>query len=249
MLFSLISTPRSGTTAFRSLLNQNSDVYLFGEVLYPDYFSWGFFSWLAAKRAAGKHLDLPHTWTSEYIPYLHNIAGIMFEAGKKSVGVDLKWGQVKAIFGLDKLIARDELGIIHLVRRNTAATVLSQIRMAIALSTGRPIHLSAHAKNKEKLDITVEIKGYRLQNLIDELRVEESIIEQTYSSGAYIKIYYEDIFGGGDLNGVSQKLSKFLDASVDLGGEIKFQKIGTDNVFESVVTDDLGLEILANYMS
>lgn len=248
MLFSLISSPRSGTTAFRSLFNQNAEVFLYGEVLFPDYFSWGFFSWLAAARQAGRRVDLPHQWADEFIPFLDNITGVMFESGKRSVGIDLKWGQIQAVFGLDKKLTADNLGVVHLVRRNVAATVLSQIRMEVAHATGKPVHLEASGSMNAPEIIPISVTGAYLQARIDELVLEERKIQEIYGSQKYLKIHYEDIFVNGAAKNVEEALSAFLDAQVTLQRESAFKKMGSTNLLDGVDTDDAGADILASYM-
>lgn len=247
MMFFLISSPRTGSTALRSILNKNLDIYLYGEVLFPDFFSWGFFSWLAAREKLGISVSLPSQWSAQFLGFFNSIAENMFSAGKSHVGVDLKWGQVESVYNLNDVLANSGFGVIHLVRKNALATVLSQERMVSSSNLGLPVHVHKGDSKENIVPIKLKISGKWLDLRTREILLIDEKIEQTYGNGKYIKIFYEDVFSKGGAKETARLLSEFFGFSILLDMGADYVKVGVNDLSNFIETDDLGWKIITKY--
>jgi LPS sulfotransferase NodH len=200
----LLAQPRTGTTLFRSLVNQHPAAYFYGEVLFPDFFAWGFFSYLSGRLRDDRRMALPTHWHDQLKPYLTQLAGLMHDAGKAVVGFDLKIPQLGFVPDFHRAIVGGDFPIIHLRRRSVLGAIVSYETMSRRVGAGRP----AHGSRPERTE-PIHLDPAWLALRVAEFETQDGWINLTYRAGRYLELHYEDLSPAG-WGKVCERLSAFL---------------------------------------
>jgi LPS sulfotransferase NodH len=207
----LIAQPRTGTTLLRNLLNQHSKIYIYGEIFYPDFFSWGFFSHLRSKAHSDATYMLPTKWHTQVMDYLDGLTGIMLDAGKAVVGFDAKIPHLALVPDIHKMFREHGMSVLHLRRRNTLAAILSYEVMHRQAALRAHGH-SASAEEEAKLHVDPTWLALR----IAEFEVQDQWINHSYSGLHYLQVSYEDFASPSVWYAAQQQLSEFFEVHIDL---------------------------------
>ncbi len=211
MQFALISHPRCGTTFFRDMLNASSSVFCYGEVFFPDYFHWGFYSFMMERARKNPDLALPSNWAPVLKDYFNQLTGVMSEAKKEHVGFDIKIPQMQSIYNISGFLYKNNFGVVHLRRRNVVEAIVSLEIMAANEASGIPVH----SGTKPPLRSIHVDRDWLLQR-IDELNFYDDQINRIFSSVRYIEIYYEDLVDQERRSLVQRRLGDFFNANIAL---------------------------------
>lgn len=222
MQFALIAHQRTGTTMFRTMLNCNPSIFLYGEILYPDYFHWGFFSYLVQKAKDDSSLLLPPNWIKLLQPYCSELTSVMQEAKKEHVGFDLKIPQLNGFCDMHKFLFQNDFGVIHLKRINVVECVVSQEIMKKRISGGLPVH---SVTKLPPLKLSVD-KNW-LAAMIHEIEYEDNKIKFSYNTKRYLELVYEELVDDRFRPKVEENLSNFFEIPVRLG-QPAYEKQGGD---------------------
>jgi hypothetical protein len=147
MRFPMIAQPRTGTMLLRTLLNQHNGIYVYGEIFYPEFFIWGFFSHLMPAVSRDANNLLPTNWRTHVTDYLTNLTGIMADAGKSIVGFDLKIPQISLVPDFHASVENSNFSVLHVRRKNSLAAILSYETMRIRMAAGASAHPVAQPEN------------------------------------------------------------------------------------------------------
>jgi hypothetical protein len=221
--FALIAHPRSGTTFFRSMLNANGAIFCYGEILYPDFFHWGFFSFLQQKVMSDYSFLLQTRWVDALDEYFSQSTGIMAEAGKLHIGYDLKIPQLNAFYNVFEFLTKADFGILHLVRKDKGKLACSELLMRSRMQAGIPVHSPNQLPNPQ-----IEISRKWLLSRIAELTHGDRLIEDSLRDRHYLKFFYEDIVNPDEIAGVSKSLSSFFSEEVRLNNTNNYTKQTND---------------------
>lgn len=182
----LFAHPRTGTTYLRNILNTHPSIYFYGEVLYPDYFSWGFYAYL---RWKGVDISLPAETYKHIVPFLNSITGVMEDAGKSVIGFDFKIPQCNLICDFHKSIDKSLFSVIHLCRKNQLDAIVSYEIMNIRNTNSIP----PHAMNIPP-PISISLDTETLLTRLKRFSIEDDEINSIYNGkSSYLRVYYEDI--------------------------------------------------------
>lgn len=214
----LFAHPRTGTTFLRSILNTHPKVYFYGEVLYPDYFSWGFSSYL---RWNNVDCALSTNLAPHVVPFLNSITGVMEEAGKTTIGFDLKIPQVDLITNFHGQLYGKEFAVIHLVRRNPLESIVSQEIMHARNRIGRPAHITSSENAPPMVRAKIDI--YTLKSRLTRYMVGDEEIEAHHSAGNYLKLFYEDLCGPELVQNL-EEIGRFLSLDPTFFGKPQYSK-------------------------
>lgn len=200
----MIAQPRTGTTLLRNLVNQQSEVFMYGEVLYPDLFTWGFFSHILPSVYGTPSNFLPTRWGERLIGYLDELTRLMSDAGKSVVGFDVKIPQISLVPHFHAAALASRFSILHVRRKNTLAAVLSYETLAKRLAAGYPAHGPMPTEQ-----IRVHLDPAWLSLRIAEFEIQDKWIQHTYRDSHYLELFYEDFAGADPWNSARDKLSAF----------------------------------------
>ncbi len=214
----LLAQPRTGTTLFRSLINQHPAAYFYGEVLFPDFFAWGFFSYVAGALGRDRQALLPTSWHAHLDPYLAQLAGLMRDAGKKVVGFDLKISQLGFVPDFHRGIAASDCAVIHLRRRDVLGAIVSYETMSRRVASGQPAHGACPARTE-----AVHVDPDWLALRVSEFTTQDVWIERIYAARRYLLLYYEELTPAG-WGGVCAKLSAFLGLDITVPFRTSLEK-------------------------
>jgi hypothetical protein len=217
--FLLIAHPRTGTTLLRSLLNRHEKIYVYGEVLYPGFFPWGFYSKLQSAIQGAPDDLLPTRWAKYLEPCLAPLISLMNDAGKSVVGFDAKIPQIAIIPNFHHSVLTAGFAILHLRRRNTLAAIVSYETMARRVASGGV----AHGTNRpETMQLHLQPEWLSLR--IEELENQDKWIKFTYQKSRYAELWYEDFAAPQFWPKASSRLSSFFEVDIKLPFDTELMK-------------------------
>lgn len=222
----IVGTQRSGTTYLRHCLNSHPEITCHGEVfqkLYPD--NYGYYQYIRTN---------PVYRVSHYLARSAVVSSYLNKLYSKSRGVNigfkLMYSQVRFIpYAFPMVIdylKKNEISIIHVIRRNVLKTHLSRLA-----AEQRQLY---HAKQEQAMEqVHVETKG-----LLHELRKiegENAWWREKFSSGRYLDVEYERFILNKDEQ--SKRMLDFMNVR-------RFRELTSSNV--KINPDDLTL-LISNY--
>ena len=184
--FALIAQPRSGTKWLREFLNFHREIFMYGEVLFPAMFYWGFFQYVANQSVRDASRIIPENWAAMFLDYIAEISGIPAEAKRHVVGYDVKLSQVGYVPHLASVIPRHHK-VLHLSRRNSLAGFVSHARLRERLGAGGDTHVRLPGQSRITLNpetIVQDVRGF-----IE----DEASGAAAFNWGSFLHIHYEDI--------------------------------------------------------
>ena len=229
MLLLMIAQPRTGTVLLRDLLNRHSEIYIYGEILYPDLFMWGFFAHLLPEVGRDGSNLLPTRWSSHLRDYLDELTGIMSDAGKSVIGFDAKIPHVALLPNFHDNLPPD-FAVLHVRRRNTLAAVLVWYElMGKRIAEGGASHATAPSKN-----ISLQIDPAWLALRISEFETQDKWIKYIYGERTYLELWYEDFASPGVWDSARGRLSAFFGIDIGLPFAPKTVKQNSPNLADLI---------------
>ena len=242
MQFALVARPRTGTNFFRSLLNQNHNVYCYNEVLYPAEQSWGFYNWLKVKQINDSRLLLPHCWWNELTPFMRSLHDLMVDAGKEHVGFDLKIAQLATFSEAFRIIAESDMHVLHMQRLHAPAAVISMLRTGATLRAGFKLHGPVQNPIPE-----IDVDDTMFQRMLVDHRMSEDLARHNFFGPKYTEIFYEDLLHPEGLKYTEDKLSGIFGIDIDLKGRSKLAKQGPEDVGDQITCSASVRAAIAEY--
>jgi len=205
MRFILLAHKRTGTTVFRSLVNQHKSLHLYNEAFFPSKFGWGWYAYLAAKLEDDPDLILPRNMGREIMPYFDHLAGRKEKRGRQAVGVDVKLSQAQQIRDFHHHLKSSDYGILHMRRRNTLAAIVSRVTMEARKKRGVRAHGSTPAENSP---IYLDLERLALQ--IENYELQDRVVNWNYRDRNYLQVHYEDFTTESGWENTCGQLSDFF---------------------------------------
>ena len=233
MRFILLAHERTGTTLFRGLANQHPSVFIYGEMCFPSFFDNGWYSRLAHEVDRDKSVLLPQEGGARFIPYISDLAQLEERNGRRAVGFDIKIAQAKMIGYFNHHVQESGYGVLHLRRRNTLATIISNETMVARMNRGLPPHGTMPAEN-EPVYLDPEWLGLR----IEELELEDRLLMFTHRNQPFLQICYEDFTTPFGWEMECGRVSDFLDVDFQVPFKPTLVKQNTSNLEELIVNAD-----------
>jgi len=243
MRFILLAHQRTGTTVFRNLVNQHPKLFMYGEAMFPDYFDWGWYSYLNGKMAEDKRAMLPAVCGRYLLPYLNNLALQKEANGKQIVGVDIKLPQSELIQDFRTQIRASKFGILHLRRRNTLACVLSYMTM---MKRKRRKGIAAHGTETPQND-PVMIDLERLEILMERYRNQDHMANWAFRHLHYMEIWYEDFTHPDGWQPTCDMLSAFFGMPFHVEFTPSLKKQNSSNLMDLIRNADAVREAYPDY--
>jgi len=231
MRFVTIAQPRTGTTVFRELLNQNRSIHAYGEAFHPKFFEWGWYSYLLPTVLQESSALLPTNWERHIAPYLNSLFEAKEKAPITAVGIDVKIPQARLIYALPEALKQCGAGVLHLRRKNTLAAIVSY-KLAMHRSGGR-----AHGTQPAKSEpVRLDLNWLKLR--IAEFEQQDEMIKCTYRNRPYLELFYEEVIGDVGWRRTCVRLSEFLETEIRGHFAPKLTKQNSSNVAELIVNAD-----------
>lgn len=233
MRFLMIAQPRTGTMLLRTLLNQHNGIYVYGEIFYPEFFIWGFFSHLMPAVSRDANNLLPTNWRTHVTDYLTNLTGIMADAGKSIVGFDLKIPQISLVPDFHASVENSDFSVLHVRRKNSLAAILSYETMRIRMAAGASAHPVAQPEN-----ICVHVDPDWLTLRIAEFETQDQWINHIYCGRNYLELWYEDFASPDVWDNACCKLAAFFGLELQLKFAPATVKQNSDNMADLIENSD-----------
>jgi hypothetical protein len=233
MRFLMIAQPRTGTMLLRTLLNQHAKIYVYGEIFYPEFFFWGFFSHLLP--AVNRDVDnlLPTKWSTHVVDYLEGLTGMMVDAGKSIVGFDVKIPQISFVPNFHGSVEHAGFAVMHVRRRNSLAAILSYETMRRRTAEGGSAHPTAPSEN-----ISMHVDPAWLGLCLAEYETQDQWINHIYGGKDYLELWYEDFASPDVWNGACRKLSAFFGIELQLPFAPAIVKQNSANMADLIENSD-----------
>jgi LPS sulfotransferase NodH len=225
--FCLLTTPRSGSTWFLSLLNSHPQIGAFGEAFLnkpANKSAWHNLAFLPADRFCSFQQTNPAIRPWSTFQYMDMLVEEFFE-GHQALGFKLMYRQLlKQVEILPKMV-RDRYHIIHLVRENYLDVLISE---EITRRRGE-----AHS-NKEVESPSVYLKPSSLVRVLKakKVRVDAARFVLRKLPLPVLEVAYESLLQ--DLEAMLCKTTDFLSVPSYTGYESAFKKISSAPDWERI---------------
>ncbi len=190
--FVLVATQRSGTVFFESVINRHPHIYCYPEVLLSlSYQSeWNFYNfWLEKVKQDESNITHP-AMLRNFELYLNHIFNSV--PGKKAIGIDIKYDQFPQILNIFHTLKKNDIKIIHLVRKNVLKTYLSSVLNWNQRSLNRLAH---GRKGVSSVKVKIKPGNYLVQEL-ERRKNEFAHYRNFFHKNKFkcLEINYEDFF-------------------------------------------------------
>ncbi len=191
--FVLVATQRSGTVFLESVINRHPHIYCYPEVLLSLTYQseWNFYNfWLEKVKQNESNITHP-AMLRNFELYLNHIFNSV--PGKKAIGIDIKYDQFPQILNIFHTLKKNDIKIIHLVRKNVLKTYLSGVLLNW---NQRSLNRLAHGR-KEVPSVKVNIKpGNYLVQELERRKNEIAHYRNFFHKNKFkcLEINYEDFF-------------------------------------------------------
>ena len=229
--FSVVTTQRSGSVFFESILNSTGVIYCYPEIFYPDniHNTWCFYNfWL--KKIEEDRYNITHFRIKEI---LREYFDFVFDSAsdREAVGVDIKYNHFD-LFPYQTEVIAEKIGkMIHLVRKNILKTQISFLICERRKELGIESHVTSEVE-LPRLVLPLDEKLIRVLKLRRNQIVNfRKMLQRKFD---YLEIYYEDLRGNG-IEEVLKKIYRFLDIKDNnCSYRTELKKITPDNLEELI---------------
>jgi hypothetical protein len=197
---------RSGTTYFRDLLSKNPHLSVYGEIFYPDFFDWGWYSYLKTKIGTRPGALFPGVQREVFLEYLEFLRA---KGGSKPVIVDLKLEQIVNIPTISQAIYSkpSRFSFIVLRRNNLLKQVVSEKIMYARIEKGDTTIHRDYVPKIETVSLNVKETINRMR--WNATKAQEYRASVNASGAPVIDIVYEDLLGASREK-ILQEVQTFL---------------------------------------
>lgn len=222
---------RSGSTHLSSLLDSHPQVTCWREIFYrgeassaDDYFT----------RSGLKEV---HTFLDCFFTYRWGSGGTQMAAQNNrcmpsAIGFKLKYQQIRTYPDIEcYLLHNPQIKVIHLIRKNLLATVISSQLVPQLLALYNRSNILSETK-LDNLSPSVELNP---STILDELTNLEADIKQARNVVAHmpvLEVAYEDLLNAAAAT--SRSILKFIGVEIDYPLSSKYRKIMPQSVQESI---------------
>ena len=190
--FVIVADARSGTHYIESIMNQHPDIQCFHEI-FSSIKQPHFFHFLLEVIQEEETNVIPTRWPTIFEKYLAYIFSQY--PNHIAVGMDIKYYQTSWVSNLFGILNRNQVKVIHLIRKNILKHQISWILHTMRKKLGREFH--------EAVKVPPVKLHVQLDTLIPELekRHEKNTWWSRFLSKNFqcLEIYYEDCFDNPEL--------------------------------------------------
>jgi len=233
MRFILLSHQRTGTTVFRTLVNQHPRTFMYGEVMNPDLHKWGWYWYLLCRIKEDDRAVIPTQYGRHFMKYLEERAEEKERAGKQIVGVDIKIPQIEQILDFFGHVKASSFGVLHLRRRNTLAAIVSHMTMMARKKRGQTAHGTKPADN-QPIHLDMELLEFRIPHF----ELLDARVKRSFRDGKYLEIYYEDFTHPAGWQQTCGRLSEFFGMPFELAFTPTLKKQNSSNLADLIRNAD-----------
>jgi tetratricopeptide (TPR) repeat protein len=190
--FVLVATQRSGTVFFESVINSHPHIYCYPEILLSLSYQqeWNFYHfWLEKVKQDESNITHP-AMLRNFELYLNHIFNNV--PGKKAIGIDIKYDQFPQILNIFYTLKKNDVKIIHLVRKNVLKTYISSVLNWNKRSLNRLAHST---KEVPSVKVKIKLGNYLVQEL-ERRKNEIAHYRNFFHKNKFkcLEINYEDFF-------------------------------------------------------